>query len=124
MIRNLSVKGMNVLAIVGIYPFYLQIIHLIRDPRFQLKSRLEKKGTFKCDSSNISEYCKSVVEDIRLGSKLSPSLYRLVRYEDLTADPLAVMRDLYQFIGTNMTQKVSEKIEAHFHAENISRPTK
>ena len=124
MIRNLSVKGMNVLAIAGIYPFYLQIIHLIRDPRFQLKSRLEKKGMFKCDSSNISEYCKSVLEDIRLGSKLSPSLYRLVRYEDLTTDPLAVMRDLYQFIGTNMTQKVSEKIEAHFHAENISRPTK
>ena len=79
---------------------------------------------FKCDSSNISEYCKSVVEDIRLGSMLSPSLYRLVRYEDLTADPLAVMRDLYQFIGTNMTQQVRQKIEEHFHAENISGPVK
>ena len=61
---------------------------------------------------------------MRLGATLPASLYRLVRYEDLTAQPLAVMRELYQFIGTNMTQQVRQKIEEHFHAENISGPVK
>ena len=61
---------------------------------------------------------------MRLGATLPATLYRLVRYEDLTAHPLAVMRELYQFIGTNMTQQVRQKIEEHFHAENISGPVK
>ena len=61
-------------------------------------------------------------DDLRRGSHLSPSLYRLVRYEDLIKEPVTVMRDLYQFIGVNVTEIMVQKIEQHFHAENISRP--
>ena len=80
------------------------------------------KNFFKCESGDVPGYCKSVEDDIRLGSQLSPTLYRLVRYEDLTRDPIAVMRDLYQFIGVKVTENMIQKIEQHFHAENISRP--
>ena len=67
----------------------------------------------------MAKYCTSVEEDIRLGSKLSPSLYKLVRYEDLIKDPITVMGDLYHFIGVNVTQNIIKKIESHFHSETI-----
>ena len=95
----------------------LQIIHLIRDPRFQTRSRLKFKNSFICEKGDIPGYCRSVEDDIMVGSELSASLYRLVRYEDLTRDPLAVMTDLYQFIGVNLTSEITEKIEDHFNAE-------
>ena len=60
-------------------------------------------------------------EDIRLGSLLSPAMYRLVRYEDLTEDPVGVMRELYNFTGVNLTNVIIQKINDHFHAENITR---
>ena len=80
------------------------------------RSRL---SSFKCESGDVPGYCRSVEDDIRLGSQLSPTLYRLVRYEDLTRDPVTVMRDLYHFIGVNVTQNIVKKIEAHFHSETI-----
>ena len=80
------------------------------------------KGFFHCESGDEPGYCRSVEDDLRRGSHLSPSLYRLVRYEDLIKEPVTVMRDLYQFIGVNVTEIMIQKIEQHFHAENISRP--
>ena len=73
--------------------------------------------SFICETGNIPGYCRSVEDDIMVGSELSASLYRLVRYEDLTREPLAVMTDLYQFIGVNLTSEITEKIEDHFNAE-------
>ena len=63
-----------------------------------------------CEKEDVPGYCSSVEEDLRLGSRLSPSLYKLVRYEDLTKDPLTVMTDLYQFIGVNLTTTVKNYI--------------
>ena len=60
-------------------------------------------------------------EDIRLGSLLAPAVYRLVRYEDLTEDPLRVMSELYNFIEVNLTNVIIQKISDHFHAENMTR---
>ena len=63
-----------------------------------------------CEKEDVPGYCSSVEEDLRLGSQLPPSLYKLVRYEDLTKDPLTVMTDLYQFIGVNLTTTVRNYI--------------
>ena len=93
------------------------IIHFIRDPRFQVRSG-SKLSSFKCESGVIPGYCRSVEDDITLGSQLSPALYRLVRCEDLTRDPLTVLTALYQFIGVDMTGTISDRIKLHFHAEN------
>ena len=101
-----------------------QIIHLIRDPRFQINSRRKMKGFFHCESGDEPGYCRSVEDDLRRGSHLSPSLYRLVRYEDLNRDPLPVMKDLYKFIGVSVTETIIQKINDHFHAENASHPTR
>ena len=86
-----------------------------------MRSRLKLPKSFKCESGNVAEYCQAVEEDIRLGSLLSPATYRLVRYEDLTEDPLGVMTDLYNFIGVNLTKVILQKINDHFHAENMTR---
>ena len=96
---------------------------MIRDPRFQVRSR-SKLSSFKCESGDIPGYCRSVEDDITLGSQLSPALYRLVRYEDLTREPLTVLTALYQFIGVDMTSTISDRIKLHFHAENMSRPVR
>ena len=96
---------------------------MIRDPRFQVRSR-SKLSSFKCESGDIPGYCRSVEDDITLGSQLSPALYRLVRYEDLTREPLTVLTALYQFIGVDMTNTISDRIKLHFHSENMSRPVR
>ena len=108
-----------------------QIIHLIRDPRSQIRSRLKFQNSFVCEKEDVPGYCSSVEEDLRLGSRLSPSLYKLVRYEDLTKDPLTVMTDLYQFIGVNLTTTVRNYIvkkvrtntdsDIHFEENNVQK---
>ena len=85
-----------------------------------MRSRLKLPKSFKCESGNVAEYCQAVEEDIRQGSLLSPAIYKLVRYEDLTEDPLGVMTELYNFIGVNLSNFIRKKINDHFHAENIS----
>lgn len=86
-----------------------------------MRSRLKLPGNFKCESGNVAEYCQGVEEDLRLGSLLSPAVYRLVRYEDLTEEPIRVMTELYNFTGVSLTSAIIKRINDHFHAENVSR---
>jgi len=97
----------------------IKIIHLIRDPRAQTKSRLKQPQQFKCEKSNIPTYCKSVFDDLELGNQLPPQMYRLVKYEDIVSDPMPKIEALYQFIGVNFTEPMRQYVYKHFHAETV-----
>jgi len=99
----------------------MKIVHLIRDPRAQTKSRLKLKGSFKCTSKDIPGYCKSVLDDLQIGKLLPPEKYKLVRYEDLVTNPMGIMTDIYQFLGIPFTNLMKAYVYKHFHAENITR---
>jgi hypothetical protein len=44
-------------------------------------------------------------------------MYRLIRYEDLVANPMEEMAQLYRFIGVNMTLPMEQFVHKHFNAE-------
>jgi len=56
----------------------LKVVHLIRDPRQQVQSRITSFEVQK-SIADIPKLCGNVKGDLELGSQLSPSLYRLVR---------------------------------------------
>ena len=84
-----------------------------------MDSRL-KRGSFECDKEDITGYCEAYHQDLTLGSQISSSIYKLVKYEDLVASPLPTMQSLYDFIGLKITKKIKRSIYNHFNAENLN----
>ena len=88
--------------------FDAELVHLVRDPRGVVYSRV-KLGWMK-KNFNSPEFRKSVrnifdpiLQNIRLGLFSCPSWlgdrFKVVRYEDIVANMLNVTRDLYKFAG-------------------------
>ncbi|XP_029440325.1 carbohydrate sulfotransferase 5-like [Rhinatrema bivittatum] len=105
----------------------LKIIHLVRDPRAILSSREgfpylnEDDATIsrvQNSKNNISvvmqEICNAQVQMYKLASQdPQPFLkgrYRMMRYEDLVRDPVAHIRDLYDFVGLKITPSMESWI--------------
>lgn len=122
-VKTIRLHLNGVSKLIRQYP-RLKIVHLIRDPRYQLESRLRLRNSFQCEKGDITEYCDSYMDDLKIGSTLPPSLYKLVKYEDLVADPEAIMKMLYDFIRVPMTPQIKQQILDHFNAENLDRKVK
>ena len=92
----------------------LRIIHLVRDPRAVALSRIQfgdsARGRYtqslsKSSGSRVvaeaSLYCHHVTADIRSRLALErefPGRIKLVRYEDVVANPVQRFRDIYKFL--------------------------
>ncbi|XP_029440667.1 carbohydrate sulfotransferase 4-like [Rhinatrema bivittatum] len=126
---HVVVKVVRFLDLVTLYPLLkdpslnLKIIHLVRDPRAILSSRQHFPGLNVDDtilskaqnsSKNISvvmqEICQAQVRIYKAASQnLSSFLkdrYLMVRYEDLVKDPLAYLREWYDYIGLSLSPKL------------------
>ena len=88
--------------------FDAKLVHLVRDPRGVVYSRVKLRWMKK--NFNSPEFRKSVrnvfdpiLQNIRLGLFSCPSWlrdrFKVVRYEDLVANMVNVTRDLYKFAG-------------------------
>lgn len=102
----------------------LKIIHLVRDPRAILASRMtafsEQFRAWKIwnvtgrqpryvDLSQITSTCKDMAASVETGLQRPAWLrgrYLLVRYEDLALSPEARATEIYRFMGLEMEDRV------------------
>jgi len=118
-VKTIRIHLNGVLPWLNKYPS-LKIVHLVRDPLFQAQSR-NQKAAFKCEKANISAYCSGYKEDLLNSPKVLHGNYKRVKYEDINADPIKTMNELYDFIGVPMSQEMIENIKEHFNYENVGK---
>ncbi|KAI1905439.1 hypothetical protein AGOR_G00016190 [Albula goreensis] len=103
----------------------LRIVHLVRDPRGILASRMaafaDQFRAWKVwnatgrqpryvDLAQITRTCRDLAESASLGLRRQPAWlrgrYLLVRYEDLARQPEAKAKEIYRFVGLEMDERV------------------
>ncbi|XP_003439611.2 carbohydrate sulfotransferase 6 [Oreochromis niloticus] len=136
-------KEVRIFELESLYPLLqdpnldLRIIHLVRDPRGVMRSKEVIAGNFVNDNTivleqkhiNKTEIQYQVMQEIcrshlRINERavLNPppflkGRYKLVRYEDVTRNPLEEINALYQFVGLEMTTQVATWIYKVTHGK-------
>ena len=89
----------------------LKVIHLFRDPRAIMNSRIETKWYPSNDVSlllyNAESLCKKMIYDHQKGKELHhkyPERFKFVYYEDLNDDPLNKVKSLYSYLGMDLDE--------------------
>ena len=112
-----------------------QVIHLIRDPRAVLRSRiltfrqLNSGRTSSMEPGNMtyemimtaaSELCNHGLHNNELSRQ--PWLhdrYHLVRYEDIVSDPHGTVQELYSFINIPVSEAVSQFLSKSSQGDTV-----
>ncbi|CAI5668088.1 carbohydrate sulfotransferase 6 [Oreochromis niloticus] len=136
-------KEVRIFELESLYPLLqdpnldLRIIHLVRDPRGVMRSKEESAGFFVRDNAivleqkhiNKTEIQYQIIQEIcrshlRINERavLNPppflkGRYKLVRYEDVTRNPLEEINALYQFVGLEMTTQLATWIYKVTHGK-------
>ncbi|XP_026221799.1 carbohydrate sulfotransferase 1 [Anabas testudineus] len=118
----------------------LKIIHLVRDPRAILASRMmafsDQFRAWKIwnatgrqpryvDLSQITSTCKDMAASVETGMQRPVWLrgrYLLVRYEDLALNPTEKATEIYKFVGLEMEDRVQMWIAKNTNT-NLSSPS-
>lgn len=140
---HVVLKEVRFFELESLYPLLqdpsldLRIIHLVRDPRAVLRSReesvkaLTKDNTIVLEQRNVpaaevqyqvmQEICRSHVRiNERAVLKPPPFLegrYKMVRYEDVARNPQKEIKDIYDFVGLEMTKELEEWIYSVTHGK-------
>ena len=87
----------------------LKIIHLLRDPRAIIASRLRLGWISKTGTLKIQEFCSRMIEDLQFvtTSKISRN-YIILRYEDIVANVLPVVKNIFTATGLNLTDNLEK----------------
>ncbi|XP_060734640.1 carbohydrate sulfotransferase 1-like isoform X2 [Tachysurus vachellii] len=106
----------------------LRIVHLVRDPRAILASRLTAfpfqfiawkiwnatdRQPASVDLTQITKTCQDMEDSVNIGLEKPAWLngrYLLVRYEDLALNPEAKAKEIYRFLDLDINNKVLEWI--------------
>ncbi|XP_033745635.1 carbohydrate sulfotransferase 1-like [Pecten maximus] len=107
----------------------LKIVHLMRDPRAVINSRME---IWPSNTKNILEsarsLCRKMKEDFMDSKRLliqNPNRVRTVFYEDLAMDPITVTKDLYKFANYSFTAddeiRIRQMTESDLTVEKAQR---
>ncbi|KAM4747085.1 carbohydrate sulfotransferase 1-like [Rhinophrynus dorsalis] len=115
----------------------LKIIHLVRDPRGILASRINTfidlyrawkiwnatgKRPHNVDLSQITTTCTDLSNSVETGFSRPPWLkgkYMLVRYEDLAKNPVKKAREMYDFVGLEWKDNVHRWIERNTNGSSV-----
>ena len=86
----------------------IKLIHLVRDPRAIINSRIGTNFFPTKDVLSIAEVlCNKMIHDFQAGRKLLmkyPKRFRFVYYEDLTDNPLDKIKALYKYLGFSLDE--------------------
>lgn len=100
-------------SVFNLYP-NLQTIHLIRDPRGVLTSQIKlKKSSWEDISTTSRTHCDKVAEDLNVTVNLhfqDSQRARILIYETLAEDPIAVAKRIYNFIGMPVMKYVLDYV--------------
>jgi hypothetical protein len=98
----------------------LKVIHLFRDPRAIINSRIETKWfPSKTDEEvieNAKSLCNKMLYDFRKGQnvhKKYPDRFKFIYYEDLTSNMLSKSKILYNYIGMNVDETYFPEFMKH-----------
>lgn len=128
-IKTISLQKLDILQPLMDDPnMDFKIIQLIRDPRAIIASRMEAFSDYKMWKAwaqsgkvpednesvmDIKKYCTQIKFDAELGFSQTRWLndrYKLVRYEDVTSQPLRKAEEMYNFTGIPFNSRVSKWI--------------
>lgn len=88
------------------------IIYLVRDPRGIINSRRKLYwGSDQATNLNLSKLCSEIREDLyyfRKFQKKYPQKFTLVKFEDLSKDPISNSKAIYEKIGIPFDQNVQQ----------------
>jgi len=110
-----------------------KVLHLIRDPRPIIQSRMATFGELQtgngAKSTKFSEeqikeaatgICSNYIKNINMGRMQSfIGRYKLVLYEDIASDPVRYVEEMYRYVGLEMTPQVREHIEISTHGNVV-----
>ena len=94
----------------------MKIIHLFRDPRAIMNSRI-KTGWYPrlAVIPNAEGLCHKMLNDFSEGQKLYsryPERFRFVYYEDLNERPLDKVKSLYKYLGMSLDESKYSVVES------------
>ncbi|XP_075061501.1 carbohydrate sulfotransferase 1-like [Mixophyes fleayi] len=128
-IKTIRIPDINNLRALAEDPrLNLKIIHLVRDPRAVLASRIATFSDYrpfqiwnssgkkpqKVDMELIGNTCIDYSTSVETGFSRPPWLkgkYMLVRYEDIAMDPVKKANEIYNFVGLEWKKSLSMWIE-------------
>jgi len=121
----LNVRAID--EIVEVFPD-ARIIHMLRDGIDVVYSMVEMKRYDDIDSA-IDRWTDSI-DCIREAKRNHPANLLEIRYEELVAEPLDVVKRVCEFIGSSYSEKeqvhsgpsVLKDIESHAHLQNALQP--
>ena len=119
---NIVIKTIRVDSIISILPLIMsgvKVIYLIRDPRGLTNSRLKhyknprapKLRMLKMECSKNARNFKFLQEitQINFFAGLFEKHFKILRYEDIASNPMAVSRAMFQFCGIGFSRDVQMK---------------
>ena len=93
--------------------YSLKIVHLVRDPRAVLNTRvldnLHENWTVKSVREHAKSFCRDMLRNIKYAVSAPSWLqgrYTLLRYEDLATNPHQIAEQLYKFVGVSIAPQV------------------
>ncbi|XP_077984612.1 carbohydrate sulfotransferase 1-like [Glandiceps talaboti] len=138
-----AIKSIRIESIRDLWPFIrnssqnVKIIHLVRDPRGMVHSRIKLKymnakriygmGGIMLDPELVritKDVCRWMVANAQEGSNGPQWLkgkYKLIRYEDVAEYPYKMAKEIYDFIGVPGHPKITEWVEKNTRGEPVVR---
>lgn len=89
----------------------LHIVHLIRDPRAILASRLHTPTFKHVNNTDILAMCKQMRKNARI---IHPRLFT-VKFEDWVTNPFKWSKEVYRFLGLNFGERQEMWIRGNFN---------